>query len=184
MEILAGVPVVQVDNGESDQPTREAYGMNAVHISFNIDARKTIDLAKHLQPRARKVLVIAAASADDHVYLDQFRKRLAEEPDLTIEAIGDKSAQELTDILSHASPDDIVLSVTYFSDLQGNNTYISTDVVRQLAVVSAAPVYAASDTYIGRGTVGGYVVSWEKTGNLTTDAATLILRGKKRQTSL
>jgi hypothetical protein len=44
-----------------------------------------------------------------------------------------------------------------------------------LARASTAPVYALSDTFLGIGVVGGYVVSWAKAGELTADAARQIM---------
>jgi hypothetical protein len=43
------VPVVQVDNGLPEVVVNSAYGGNVVHVPFNIDPRKTIDVARRLQ---------------------------------------------------------------------------------------------------------------------------------------
>lgn len=68
------------------------------------------------------------------------------------------------------------MPIAYSRDPVGN-TYSSRDIVAKIAAASSVPVYAVSDTYVGVGTVGGYVVSWSRTGELAADAAIQILQG-------
>lgn len=181
--ILPGVPVVQVDNGLPEVVVNSAYGGNVVHVPFNIDPRKTIDVARRLQPKARKVLVISGASRGERVDAEEFRDRIAGERDLNVELIDNASIPELCAMLSRLPRDVIVLPTGYFRDPQGNS-YVPRDVIARLADASAAPVYADSDTLVGVGTVGGYVVSWAKTGERAADAATQIIQGKKPSEAL
>jgi signal transduction histidine kinase len=174
--IVSDVPVVQVDNGLPKQSLQSVYGDNAVHIKFGIDPLRIVDAAKRLQPGVRKVLLISGVSKTEHVYLDQFRHRLMTSSNLEIEAMGDASIPKLAAIVSHLPQDVIVLPISYFTDPQGQ-TYIPRDVLGRLAAVSTVPMYAVSDTYIGKGLIGGYVVSWAKTGHMAADAASQILHG-------
>lgn len=176
-QILPGVPVVQVDIGLSELVISRSYGGNAVHVSYNVDARKTVDVARRMQPNARKVLLIGGVSPDDRAEVKVFRERLMGEPNLDIEVIDNASVQELCALVSRLPRDVIVLPLGYYRDPQGN-AYIPRDVVAKLADASTAPVYAASDTFVGTGLVGGYVVSWEKMGELAADAAVQIIRGR------
>jgi ABC-type uncharacterized transport system substrate-binding protein len=177
IEILAGVPVVQVDNAVTGHVTGNAYSGNSVHVSFDTDARKTVDAARRLQPRARKVLLISGTSVTDRVDVEWFRRRLRDEPNLDIEVINNLSVPGLISLVSRLPRDVIVLPVSYFRDPEGNS-YIPRDVLTQLAYASTAPVYAVSDTLIGSGLVGGHVVNWSRTGELAADAAAQILGGK------
>jgi signal transduction histidine kinase len=58
------------------------------------------------------------------------------------------------------------------------NTYHTPDVVAALSKISTAPIYAEADTAIGRGSVGGYVVSFERVGTVIADIAVQTLGGK------
>src|SRR5271170_4511940 len=176
-EVLPGVPVVQVSNAASDPIEDGFQRSNFVHVLFNVDSRKIIDVARRLQPKARKVLLISGADPSEHVDLMQFRERLNGETNLDIETIGNASVPELLARVSHLPRNTIVLPIEYGRDPAGNS-YVSLDIVAKLAAASTAPVYAISDTYIGTGAVGGYVISWAKTGEITADAVTQILRGK------
>jgi signal transduction histidine kinase len=176
-EILLGVPVVQVSNVLPDPSVRSAHDSNWVHVLFNIDGRKTVEAAKRLQPKARRVLLIGGTGTIDRVSVTHFNQQLRGEPNLDVQVVGDDSVPELLAMVSRLPRETIVLAVSYSRDPAGDN-YIPRDIVARLAVASTAPIYATSDTYVGVGAVGGYVVSWLKTGEIAADAAVQILRGK------
>jgi len=52
------------------------------------------------------------------------------------------------------------------------------EVMEQLAEASSAPVYGVSETFVGMGIVGGYVVDWQKVGELAANAAVQLVQGK------
>jgi signal transduction histidine kinase len=172
-EILPNVPTIQVSNWPPETRTHP----NVVYVSFYIDARKIVEVARRFQPNVGKVLLISGTSDLDRVYLTQFEDRLRGEPGLSVETISNASLAELTAMVSHLPRETVVMPISYSRDPSGNS-YLPRDIVARLASVSTAPVYAVSDTYVGVGSIGGYVVSWEKTGRMAADAATQILSGK------
>jgi signal transduction histidine kinase len=176
-EVLPGVPVVQVSNSASDQTGNSFPRADFVHVLFNIDARMIIDAARRLQPNARKVVLIGGATPSERLLVTEFHDRLRGYLNLDVEAIDNASLSQLLTIVSHLSQDTIVLPISYSRDPSGNS-YLPRDIISRLSDVSTAPIYAVSDTYIGMGAVGGYVVSWEKTGDITADAVTQIIGGK------
>jgi len=169
-EVLPGVPVVQVSNAASNPTDGSSQRANFVHVLFNIDARKIIDVARRLQPKTRRVLLISGAAYPERLDLAQFHERLSGEPNLDIEDVDNASVPDLLAMVSHLPRETIVLPLSYSRDPAGNS-YLPRDIVAKLANASTAPVYAVSDTYIGIGAVGGYVVSWTKTGDIAADAA-------------
>jgi len=82
-EVLPGVPVVQVSNGEPDR-TGAFHPANFVYVSFNIDALKEIGVAHRLQRKARKVVLISGVAPLDLATLRQFERRLRSDPNLDI----------------------------------------------------------------------------------------------------
>jgi signal transduction histidine kinase len=176
VDLLPTVPVVQVSNARPNQ-AESSHRTNLVHVLYNIDALKCIEVVHSLQPRARRVLLITGVGASDHITTEQFQKRLREDTSIEIQVVGDASVDELVSMVSKLSQDTIVMPIAYSRDPAGN-AYSSRDIVAKIAAASSVPVYAVSDTYLGVGTVGGYVVSWSRTGELTADAAIQMLRGK------
>ena len=155
-EVLPGVPVVQVSNLAFDQTPGAAPRKNFVYVSFNLDPRRTIDTARRLEPKARKVLLIAGMGDLEHLYLAQYHQQLSGEKDLDIEEIGNGSVPDLLNRVSQLPRETIVLPIGYSRDPAGNS-YLPRDIVARLANASTAPVYALSDTYVGIGALGGYV---------------------------
>ena len=73
--------------------------------------------------------------------------------------------------------DTIVLPISYTRDVKGD-IYFTRDVVASLSQVSTAPIYAAADTILGSGAVGGYVVDFDKSGAVVAKVVEQILAGK------
>ena len=62
-DILPGVPVVYVGNSPSEFINRSSNSENYVAIWFKVDVKKTIEVARRLQPKAHKVIVISGVGA-------------------------------------------------------------------------------------------------------------------------
>jgi signal transduction histidine kinase len=176
LDFFPNVPIVQVGNTRPDQADSPRHA-NRVDVLFNIDPLKCMDVVHSLQPRTRRVLLISGAASSDLLIGRQFEKRLREDPRVEIQVVENASVDEVVSMVSKLPSDTIVLPISYSRDPAGN-TYFSRDVVARIAAASSVPVYAVSDTYVGLGTVGGFAVSWSKTGELTADAVIQILRGK------
>ena len=121
--------------------------------------------------------MVAGVGASDRISTTDFVKRLREDPRIEIQVVDNASVDELIATVSKLPQDTIVLPISYSRDPAGN-AYFPRDVVARIAAASSVPVYAVSDTYVGVGTIGGYVISWSKTGELAADAAIQILRGR------
>jgi hypothetical protein len=171
-EVLPGVPTIQVSNWPPDTRTNP----NVAYVSFYIDVRKIVEVARRFQPGARRVLLISGAASLDRVYLKQLEDRLRGEPGIDVQTIANASVSELIGMASHLPRETIVLPISYNRDPSGRS-YLPRDVMAEIAKASTAPVYAVSDTYVGVGAIGGYVVSWAKTGKMTADATVQILSG-------
>ena len=147
-----------------------------VTVWFKVDVGKTISLARHLQPRAKKVLVIVGSGYEDHILLEELQDQF-KGSGLQVEYLTDAPVEDLLHRVSKLPRDTIVLPVSYNRDVDGN-IYYTRDVVASLSAVSTAPIYAMADTTIGSGTVGGYVVDFEKMGKVIADVALQTLNGK------
>jgi len=89
---------------------------------------------------------------------------------------------ELIAIVSHLPRETILLPIQYVRDRAGNN-YLSRDVFSQIAAASTALSMRFQTTYLGEGTVGGFVVHLAKAGKVTADTAAQILPERPRQMS-
>jgi signal transduction histidine kinase len=177
-EILAGVPTVNLGNLPDEGQNFKSFHAPVAAVWWGLDPAKTVSAARRLQPKADKVLLLAGLSSSDQFYLKQFRSRLTGlESQIQIETVGNDSVEQMMNRVSHLSPNTIVLMISYARDPEGR-FYAPLEVTAKVAQVSTAPVYGVSDTYVGTGIVGGYVISWRKVGVAAADAALALIRGK------
>jgi len=174
-DVLPGVPAVFVGNLPVERSKFHGHDAPLEAVWYDADPKRAVSLAKKLQPEAHNVLVISGADPLELFYLEEFRTRLKSmEPGLKFEYVGNESVDQLLARVAHLSRDTIVLPIAYSRDPAGNN-YVPRDVVAMLARASAAPVYAIINTYVGVGTVGGYVTNFGKIGTAAAEAALRLL---------
>jgi len=147
-------------------------------IYSKFDVGKTIALAQKLQPGARNLVIISGSSEIDRRWLAALRKEIDpyENRFKTEYWIG-VPYESLLDRVAHLPRETIIIFVTVYDDSTGKLLFPA-QVVDALARVASAPVYGPSDTYLGRGVVGGYMDSFELMGASAADLALEILAGK------
>jgi signal transduction histidine kinase len=146
------------------------------------DAGKTIALAQQLQPNVKNLVIISGSSDIDGRWLAELKKEISPfETRLNTEYWVGLRYETLLERVAHLSPDTIIIFVTVYGD-GTDRAFVPAQVVEGLAKVATAPIYGPSDTYLGRGIVGGYVDSFELMGVGAADMALEILAGKDPKT--
>jgi PAS domain S-box-containing protein len=151
-------------------------GVTGVITEFNL--AKTLNLAERLQPAARRIFVIAGNGATDRLWHTVARNAV-ENRERKFEAtyLYGLPHEKLVSELSRVPRDAIVLLLTVFADGAGR-TFIPAEAAGSLSAISPAPVYAPYDTYLGKGSVGGFVETFESVGIAAADLMQEILAGK------
>lgn len=175
-ELLPGVPTVYTGFNPFEVPDEAPNRVERATVWFKLDFTRTIAVARRLHPQANKVLVIAGAGFDDHVLLQVVRDEL-KGSNIPVEYLVDAPVDDLTKRVAQLPPGTIVLPVSYTRDMNGN-IYYTPDVVASLSRASKAPVYAVADTTIGIGTVGGFVVDFDKSGAIVAEVVAQVLQGE------
>jgi signal transduction histidine kinase len=146
------------------------------------DAGKTIGLAQQLQPDAKSLIIISGSSEIDGRWMAELRKEISPfENRFNTEYWIGVRYETLLERVAHLPPETIVVFVTLYADGTGR-AFVPAQVVESLAKVATAPIYGPSDTYLGRGVVGGYMDSFELMGVGAADTALEILAGKDPKT--
>src|SRR5712672_727575 len=147
-------------------------------IYSQFDVGKTIALAQKLQPEARNLVIISGSSEIDRRWLAVLRKEIEPyEIRFNTEYWIGVPYESLLERASHLARETIVVFVTDYDDSTGKLLFPA-QVVEALAQAASAPVYGPSDTYLGRGVVGGYMDSFELMGASAADLALEILGGR------
>jgi hypothetical protein len=135
------------------EPADEAIPIppGAVGIINRDDVGGTIDIARRLQPTARRLLVIVGVGAGD-LQVERRVRRLAPTGagTPTMEFISGRPLPELLARVASEPADTIIMFLTQFLDRDGR-PYRPPDVAQAMSSVSAAPVYGLYETYVGRG---------------------------------
>jgi signal transduction histidine kinase len=151
---------------------------NVTGVFSEFDANKTIALAQQLQPDARNLIIVSGSSEIDRGWLKSLRTGIEPyEHGFNTEYWVGLPYETLLERASHLSRDTIVIFVTVYGDGTGR-PFVPALVVEALAAAASAPVYGPSDTYLGRGIVGGHMSSFEAMGAEAADMALDILDGK------
>ena len=176
-ELFPGVPVVY---GAIDQREVKArkLGPDVVGVPMTVDLAPTLDLALRLHPGTRRVFVVAGKSKTDAYWVAEARRAFrGHEGKVEFVYL---TGLPLNDLLRRVAdlPDrSVIYYLHVFEDGLGN-TFVPAEVAGRLAAAANAPVYGHYSTYVGRGIVGGRVVSFEAEGANAARVAVRILAGE------
>jgi PAS domain S-box-containing protein len=178
-DTFPGVPVLHVGTDPLKKRTSpSASGKNVTTIWIELDARKTLEAARRLQPQARQVVVIGSSSTTGQNLVDQVRDQIGGELDhLPVTYLTNLTLQEIYERVATLGSESMVLYVSFARDAAGRQ-YISTEVMSKINAVSKAPVYVVLETNVGLGAVGGYVTSFAELGKQAGEMGLQILAGK------
>lgn len=148
-------------------------------ILFELDLKGTLDLAAQLQPESRKLFVISGRYADeDRRWQDVSRLAIEQhQPKFETTYLFGLPYDTLMAEVSRIPKNAIVIFLTYLIDGAGKS-HTPRDVVREIARISAAPVYGPYDSYIGSGVVGGFGETLEAHGAAAADLVFEIAAGR------
>ena len=173
-----GTPAMFYSVDESFRPHRE-LSPGITGVTIKLDPGGTLDLARRLQPNARRVVVITGISEVDRSWIPVIRTNLqSRHPDMVATFLTNHTVSELTEEVQKLPPDAIVLFTSVLQDASGKR-FIPRDVAARLATVSKAPLYGLYETMLDHGIVGGAWPSLEAHGRRAGELALRLLAGQK-----
>jgi signal transduction histidine kinase len=151
---------------------------NATGLVNRDDFGGTIDIARRLQPNARRILVISGVSP-----LDQELERRARyviptlAAAMSLEFLSGWPLPELVARVAQEPADTIVLYLTQFRD-GDDQPYVPRQVLGEVSSVSNAPVYGLFESYVGYGVAAGSMEIYEDRGRLVGQLVREALAGR------
>ncbi len=171
-DVFPGVPIVFGAVDQREVKARE-LGPGVVGLPIRMDLAATLELALRLHPNTRQVVVITGASKYDRFWEAEAKQafRGYEEKLELVYMTG----LPMDDLLKKVAnlPDGSIIYYLHVQQDGSGHTFAPADVAERVAAAANAPVYGHIDSYLGRGIVGGRLMSFEATGK---DAALLALR--------
>ncbi len=151
---------------------------NAVGLVNPDDLGATLDLARRLQPDARRLLVIAGVSPLDMELERRVRQEVpAKAAGMAVEFLSGLPLPELVTRVAAEPPDTIVFYLSQFRDRDGR-PYLPRELLRTISNASLAPIYGFSETYVGFGVVAGSMEFYSDRGKLVAQLVRGVIAGK------
>jgi PAS domain S-box-containing protein len=180
--LFPGVPVVFLSaNPRRKPPTLPIASTTVANVWVELDAEKTLEVARRLQPQAHRLIIVTDASSSEDGVLGRLRHKLpAIAGDMQQTYLTSGALPDICKEVSALGPDAIVLFIALTHDENGR-PLISAETIPKVAAASGAPVYTMFDTHFGTGAVGGYVSSFAEIGKAGGQLALRILAGEAPQ---
>jgi PAS domain S-box-containing protein len=162
---------------------KELAGEPGITGFLNLNAYKeTLDLALRLHPGAEHVFVVSGTIERDRKHEMLAREELqAYESLVSITYLTDLTPTELVSKTSSLPERSIVLYVWQQAYDEWGKLLESRDVLALIADSTPAPIYGLSGWQIGRGIVGGYVLTLQDKGNKAAELALQVAKGARAQ---
>jgi signal transduction histidine kinase len=178
-QAFPGVPIVFCGS------TEEMLGQLKLDSDFTgtwgvAQPEKTLLAALQLDPSIRHVVVVGGVGAYDRE-LEVIAKNGFEnyQSKLDFTYLTDLDMPRLLEKLKSLPAKTIVYHTAITQDAAGTHFIDATQSVPMVAGASNAPVFVVDDVDVGRGTVGGYVLSLAAEGRTVAEMAVRILNGEK-----
>ena len=143
---------------------------------------KTLIAALHLQPDTKHVVVVGGVGAFDRSLVAVTKESLrGYESRFEFTYLTNLEMPALLERLRQLPSKTIVYYTSIMEDAAGAHFIDASQAVPMVADAANAPVFITDDVDIGKGTVGGFVVSWATDGKVAAGMAVRMLDGVKPQ---
>ena len=140
----------------------------------------TLKAALSLQPGTKHVVVVGGVGPYDR-YLEAIARNsfLKYESSLEFTYLTGLAMPALLERLKNLPDHTIVYYTSIMRDADGNRFIDANQSVPLVAGAANAPVFVVDDVDLGKGTVGGHLLSWATTGQTIGQMAVRVLNGEK-----
>ena len=156
--IFPGTPILFCGVDKTDLGNR-SLPPHVRGILLKREFAPTVEVALSLHPKTERAVVVAGTSDSDTRLFEQAKIDFGfYEERLDFHYLTTLPLQDLLTKLSHLPPRTLVFYTTLFRDGAGE-AFVPREVVERVSAAASAPTYGFFDQYVGRGIVGGNVIS-------------------------
>ena len=116
-----------------------------------------VRLILDIKPDTKKIYVVFGASREEKSFRALTSQKLAAfvgNPEIIY--LDQLSFPDMLEYINKLENDSVILFRIFQQDVQGNS-YIPAEVIKAIYAVSPVPVFASTETHLGKGAVGGYI---------------------------
>jgi signal transduction histidine kinase len=147
-------------------------------VVYRLDFQGTLELARHLFPATRRMIVVGGFGEDDVGVRQAAQAAFAHEKQIQFTYWMGLPVDDLCAQAARVESGSIILFLSQIRDRDGRVSVISRDVAQQLAESSRVPVFGLYDTLLGTGVLGGVMAPVEAQGQRAGEIAARLLRGE------
>ena len=147
-----------------------------------VDPARTLEVALQLRPDTKHVVVVGGVLPYDRRLEDIVKRRLnSYESGIEFTYLINEEMPALLERLSRLAEHTIILYTAISQDAAGTHFIDETQSLPMVVSAANAPVFVMEDTFVGQGTIGGYVTSYDDEGRVAGGMAVRVLKGEKPQ---
>jgi signal transduction histidine kinase len=177
-EIFPGVPIVFMAV-DQQQVQKQPLPADVIGVPIKLNLVDTLEVALRLHPKTRRAFVITGSAAFDTYWEGVARQTFRPyEGRVAFEYLAKRSMDDLLKRVANLPGGSIVIYLPVSRDATGT-VFIPAEALKRLATVANAPIYGYADAYVGRGIVGGHVLSFEMEAKHAAGFAFRILAGER-----
>ena len=178
-ELFPDVPIVFLGVNNIETAEDAAHRTNVTGIIEKADYAGNVDLICRLMPGVSNIVAVCDDTQTGIGDQAQFEACAEQYPNLSFRIINPSrlSQKEVAQQISEVGSNSAILYLTFFEDADGNRYTMDSaaDMITQNAKV---PVFRLSSGGIGRGVIGGLMISYEGLGKAAGNMVLSILHGK------
>ncbi len=153
---------------------------DVIGVPHQLEFGQTLDLALRLRPNTQTVAVVGDAPRPCCEFLQLAREALTpleQEGRISTRYLIGLSIAETLAAVEALPPDTILLYLAIFRDQDGQPK-VPRNVLEQISLASAAPIFGVFDSYLGHGIVAGSIASFGSQGRVVGQIVTRLLDGE------
>ncbi|MBN2164558.1 MAG: hypothetical protein JXR25_03875 [Pontiellaceae bacterium] len=167
--LFSGIPVFFCGINNFTPEMLKPFNGQATGVVQALNPGKNIDVIQALQPRLRRLVVVAGTTPTAKAIVNEVRGILDKEfRPFECVWLCELDTSALKEELGKIGPEDAVLLCNFNRDANGIY-YSHEEGARIIVQHSAAPVYAMEDNYLGTGIVGGYMTASHDQGRVAAE---------------
>ncbi|WP_457585864.1 sensor histidine kinase [Ensifer canadensis] len=173
--LASGVPIVF--GAVRDISAFQPLPADVKGIVSRFDVSKTLQLAKQLQPQAKKAVVLSGSSAFDRGWEANARATLGDHhAGFDIEYLSGLSLDGFKQAAAALPADAVLMILTVFEDKDGQR-FVPRDATDAIAKAASVPVYTVYSSYFGANVLAGHVGTFQMIGSQMGDLVLQLLQG-------
>ena len=175
---FAGIPIIFEDVNSESKGKKAAENPYITGLVELFPIRQNIELAKKLQPDAKRIVVVMDDTVSSWGTVEQVQAFKDDFPELSFETldVSKYSTEDLQHQIGTYGADTILFFGMCSVDGSGHH-YNMAQGIRLVSQAANIPLYKADEIGIGDGLLGGYVLTYDKVGERTGKMARGILLG-------